>query len=86
MKRVEIQAKHFRSANYKSCTSCAIALACREQFDSEDVMEGVNEVFISGKRYKHDEYSREMYEEDFDVATEQLFGSAVVRTIQLIEV
>ena len=89
MEKIELKlkAKHFKDTEYYSPCTCAIGKAAREYFGDEPnyIGEGVDELDVDYKRYKHKPYYIQKFKWD-KFKCKFVFNNPerVIRTITLI--
>jgi hypothetical protein len=81
-----VKARHFRQAKFSDPCQCAVAHAANEYFSTQSSMEGVRELYASGKRYRHNRYEGDKFGRDEDMAEVLEYDETVLRIITLVQI
>lgn len=81
---LQIKAKHFKSATFKSSQNCAIANAAKDRFGSQHIIyEALQQVRVAQKYYKHTPYHAPDFDADEAKARWHGYGEQLIREIVL---
>lgn len=83
---LQLKAKHFHNTEFCGDGKCAIEKAASEMFNTDDVVEGLDQTTIDEKCYVHSMYRSAMFKEDKALAESHGCDDTIIREIKLTSV